>query len=180
MNESQSSDATPVGSPPSPPRRLEMHIGALVLMALVAITLVNEVVRYFTDQSFAWTEEFSVFLLVVLTLAGAAAAAARDSHIRIDFFYERARPSVRKALIALSMVATVAMFLLLAVLLVRTGWQEYQFEETTTGLGVPRWWYTAWLAPLALFVAVRALRAGLCHLRQPSHTTGATAEGDRP
>jgi hypothetical protein len=44
-------------------------------MALVCvITFANVLVRYFTNASFAFTEEFSVFLLVVLTLAGASAA----------------------------------------------------------------------------------------------------------
>ena len=36
------------------------------------ITLGNVLTRYLTDQSFAWTEEISVFLIVVMTLAGAA------------------------------------------------------------------------------------------------------------
>lgn len=146
-------------SRPRPGRRPEAHVGAVVLMALVLITLANVLVRYFTDQSFAWTEEISVFLLVVLTLAGAAVAAGRDDHIRIGFFYERAGPAGRRALAWLTALATVLMFALLAVLMARSGWQEYLFEETTPGLGVPRWWYTAWLPVLALRVAVRAWRA---------------------
>ena len=61
--------------------------GALGMAALCAITMVNVVVRYLTDESFAWTEEFSVFLLVLTTMAGTAAAAMRDNHIRIEFFF---------------------------------------------------------------------------------------------
>ena len=42
---------------PSP--SLEDRLGAGLLAVLLLITLVNVVVRYFTDQSFAWTEEIS-------------------------------------------------------------------------------------------------------------------------
>ncbi|WP_084455231.1 TRAP transporter small permease [Comamonas composti] len=149
--------------PQRPARSLEEHFGAIVLMALVLITLVNVLVRYFSDQSFAWTEEISVFLLVVLTLAGSAVAAARDDHIRIGFFYERVGPLMRKRLVWLTTLATVAMFMLLALLMLRTGWQEYVFEETTSGLGVPRWWYTVWLPPLAALIALRSWRARRVH-----------------
>ncbi|MDH1675963.1 TRAP transporter small permease [Comamonas aquatica] len=146
-------------------RSIETHIGAFVLIALVLITLVNVVVRYFTDQSFAWTEEISVFLLLALTLAGSAVASARDGHIRIEFFYERTTPQVRRLLIWLSMFCTLTVFLLLTVLMVRAGWQEFTFNETTTGLGVPRWWYTVWLPPLALFMVVRTWLAGIRQLK---------------
>lgn len=137
-------------------RPVEELVGAAVMAALVLITLANVLVRYFTSQSFAWTEEISVFLLVVMTLAGAAIAAGEDAHIRIDFFYHRGS-SRRRWLAVLSVLGTVLLFALLAVLLVRTGWEEFDLGETSMGMGVPRWWYTAWMPLLALLVAVRAI-----------------------
>ena len=65
---------------------------------LLVITLLNVVTRYLTDQSFAWTEEISVFLMVVMTLAGASAAIARDRHIRIEFFYDGGTPQRQRRL----------------------------------------------------------------------------------
>lgn len=132
----------------------------LALATLVGITLVNVLVRYFTDSSFAWTEEISVFLLVALTLAGAAAAAIRDAHIRIEFFYTRGSARRRRALMWLSVLASALMFILLAVLIGRSALDEFEFGETTMGLGVPRWWYSVWLPPLALLVGARALQSG--------------------
>ena len=41
--------------------------------------------RYVTGGSYAWNEEISVFLMVVMALAGASAVAGRDSHIRLEF-----------------------------------------------------------------------------------------------
>jgi hypothetical protein len=43
----------------------------------------NAVGSRLSDESVAWTEELSVFLLILTTMAGTAAAALRDSHIRI-------------------------------------------------------------------------------------------------
>jgi TRAP-type C4-dicarboxylate transport system permease small subunit len=138
-------------------RPLEEVVGVIVMMVLVLITFSNVLVRYLTSQSFAGTEEISVFLLVVVTLAGAAVVVARDAHIRIDFFYVRGSALRRRVLSILSTVATAALFLLLALLFARSGWMEYEFGETTTGLGLPRWWYTIWIPLLALLVAVRAI-----------------------
>jgi len=57
-------------------------------MALLAlITFANVVVRYLTDQSFAWTEEISCILMLLLAMAGSATALVRDSHIRVEYFF---------------------------------------------------------------------------------------------
>ena len=70
------------------PVALEEGLAVACMALLVLITLINVLIRYFTDESFAWTEEISIFLMVVMTLAGASAAAARDRHIRIEYFYD--------------------------------------------------------------------------------------------
>ncbi len=57
---------------------VEEGIAAVAMALVCVITFGNVLVRYFTNASFAFTEEFSVFLLVVLTLAGASAAFARN------------------------------------------------------------------------------------------------------
>ena len=51
------------------PRKIEDWLTVIVMDLLSLITFANVLVRYFTDQSFAWTEEFSVFLMIVLALA---------------------------------------------------------------------------------------------------------------
>ncbi len=54
--------------------RFERWLGALSLIVISLISLGNVVTRYLTGGSFSFTEEFSVFLLVVLTFAGAGVA----------------------------------------------------------------------------------------------------------
>lgn len=147
------------GPPPRPARRpvLFEEILAVACMALlVLLTLANVVVRYLTDQSFATTEEVSIALMVVMTVAGASAAAARDRHVRIEYFYETGSARRRRRLAMLSAIATCAFFVLLALLSARVVWDEYRYEETSMALGVPRWWYTVWVPVLCVAIAVRA------------------------
>ena len=145
--------------------RIEDWIGVIVMVLLVAITFANVVVRYFTDESFAWTEEFSVFLMIVLALVAGSAAVARDRNIRIEFFFERGSAARQKRLAILSAVAVAVMFLALAVLGARITWDEYAFGETSPGIGVPSWWYSVWLPVLSAAIALRALALALRNLR---------------
>ncbi|TSP14572.1 TRAP transporter small permease [Cupriavidus campinensis] len=141
--------------------RIEDWIGVIVMVLLVAITFANVVVRYFTDESFAWTEEFSVFLMIVLALVAGSAAVARDRNIRIEFFFERGSAARQKRLAIVSALGVAVMFLALAVLGVRITWDEYAFGETSPGIGVPSWWYSIWLPVLSAAIVLRALALAL-------------------
>ena len=139
---------------------IEEVLGVACMATLTLITLGNVVTRYLTDESFAWTEEISVFLIVVMTLAGAAGVAARDRHIRIEYFYDAGSPRRRRVLRVVAAVATVLVFTTLAVLFVATVAGEIRWAETSMGLGVPRWWFTFPIPVLCLAVAARAAQSG--------------------
>lgn len=138
------------------PVAFEEGVAVACMALLVAITLLNVVTRYLTAQSFAWTEEISVFLMVVMTLAGAAAAAARDRHIRIEVFYDGGSVERRRRLRIFAACVMGLLFAVLTLLFARAVADEIRFGETTMGLGVPRWWYTAIVPPLCAVLAARA------------------------
>ena len=142
------------------PARIEEVLGVACMVVLVVLTLGNVLTRYLTDASFAWTEEISIFLIVVMTLAGAASIAARDGHIRIEFLYDSGSARRRRVLRLVSAFATAALFAALAALFVVTLAEEIKWSETSMGLGVPRWWFTAPIPLLCAAVAVRAGRRG--------------------
>lgn len=150
------------GSRPSQSRRtpFEEKVAVLCMAALVVITLLNVVTRYLTDQSFAWTEEISIVLMVVMTLAGAAGAMARDGHIRIEAIYDSGSATRRRTLRLVSAAVTAVVFALLTVLFVRMVADEIRWAETSMGLGVPRWWFTAAAPVLTAAVTLRALQVG--------------------
>ncbi|MEO5606971.1 MAG: TRAP transporter small permease [Polaromonas sp.] len=139
------------------PLKIEDWLTVLVMAALALITFANVIARYFTSQSFAWTEEFSVFLMIVLALVGSSAAVARDRHIRIEYFSESGSLDRRRALARLGAMLVALLFMLIAVLSLRLVWDDYRFGETSPGIGVPQWWYSIWLPILSLGIALRAL-----------------------
>ncbi|CAG9172626.1 TRAP transporter small permease [Cupriavidus respiraculi] len=165
--------------------RIEDWIGVIVMALLVAITFANVVVRYLTDESFAWTEEFSVFLMIVLALVAGSAAVARDRNIRIEYFFERGSAARQKRLAIVSALAVAVMFIALAVLGARVTWDEYTFGETTPGIGVPSWWYSVWLPVLSAGISLRALALALRNVRalkalHAARVAGDTTTGGRP
>jgi TRAP-type C4-dicarboxylate transport system permease small subunit len=139
----------------------EEVIAVACMAALVVITLLNVVTRYVTEQSFAWTEEISIVLMVVMTLAGASAAVVRDRHIRIEAFYDSGSLGRRRQLRLLSAGVTALVFGVLTFLFVRMVADEIRWSETSMGLGVPRWWFTAAAPLLTAAITLRALWLGL-------------------
>ncbi|RPI47216.1 MAG: TRAP transporter small permease [Betaproteobacteria bacterium] len=138
------------------PLALEDILAAACMAALALITFANVLLRYLTDESIAWTEEISIAVMVVMTLAAAASAVARERHIRIDYFLERG-PLRRRRIVSLAATGSVLVFfVVLAVLSTRIVWDEYRFAETSPGIGVPKWWYTIWLPLLSVAIALRA------------------------
>lgn len=141
-------------------------IGATALAAMALITFANVLARYFTNQSFAWTEEISIALMVVLTLVAASAAVARDRHIRIELLFSGGAATRRLWLARFSAVMTALAFIALAALASRLAWDDFRYEVTSPGIGVPQWWYTITLPVLAAVVALRALQRLRTLMRQ--------------
>ena len=137
--------------------RIEEAIAAAAMALICLITFANVVVRYLTNASFAFTEEISVFLLVVLTLIGAAAAFARDRNIRVDFFVQRLPRPARLALDLGAMALSALLFTLVA----WYGWRffldDWKFGTTSPGLGIPQWTYSVWLTVLSLLIVARVV-----------------------
>jgi TRAP-type C4-dicarboxylate transport system permease small subunit len=149
--------------PPDPnntPRvtiRIEEAIAAAAMAAICVITFANVVVRYLTNASFAFTEEISVFLLVVLTLVGAAAAFARDRNIRVDFFVLRLPRPARFVLDVAGMMLSAVLFTMVAWFGWRFFLDDVKYETTSPGLGVPQWLYSVWLTVLSALIVARII-----------------------
>jgi TRAP-type C4-dicarboxylate transport system permease small subunit len=137
---------------------LEDKLGAALMAALLLITVVNVFVRYFTDQSFAWTEEISCFLMLALAMAGSAAAVVRDSHIRVDYFLASGSAARQRRLALLSALASAFFFAVLGLLSAQMAWDEFRYNETSPAIGVPKWWYSVWLPVFCGILCARSLQ----------------------
>ena len=139
------------------PLAIEDWLTVLIMAALALITFANVLVRYFTSASFAWTEEISVFLMIVLALVAGSAAVARDQHIRIEYFVEGGSAVRKRRLVRFAALMTALLFGLVAVLSLRLVWDDFRYEETSPGIGVPQWWYSVWLPVVSFGIMGRAI-----------------------
>ena len=149
--------ATDPADEPRVPIQIEEAIAAAAMALICLITFANVVVRYLTDASFAFTEEFSVFLLVVLTLVGAAAAFARNLNIRVTFFAEMLPPNAQRALEVGGLLLSALLFAMVAWYGARFVADDWKYGTTSPGIGIPQWVYSVWLPVLALAIVARAL-----------------------
>lgn len=138
--------------------RIERHVGAAVMLALCLITLANVLVRYFTDISFAFTEEISVALMVVMTFVASAKAFLDGNQIAVTWFVQFFPRTRQRRLALFSLAASVVMFAIVAWYGGRMAWDDYRYEVTSPGIGAPQWLYTVWLPVLALAVIFRLLQ----------------------
>lgn len=137
------------------PISLESWLGIIALAAISIISLANVIVRYTTNASFAFTEEFSVFLMVVLAFSGAAVAARNNEHIRITLLENYLGLTGRRIVYVLQWLGSVLVLGLVVWYGGLLTYEEYSWESLSPGLGYPTWLYLIWLPVLASAIIVR-------------------------
>jgi TRAP-type C4-dicarboxylate transport system permease small subunit len=148
------------------PLKIEENLAGLAIGLLALITFANVLVRYLTNFSFAFTEEFSIFLMVLMAFLGGSSVMAKGGHLNIGYLVDKLPRGPRRVAIIGTVAVTALTFLLLAILGGRMAWDEYRFEVTSPGLGVPTWIYTVWMPILSLAVAGRAVGVIIRKLRE--------------
>jgi TRAP-type C4-dicarboxylate transport system permease small subunit len=155
-----SAELDPAAAQPEPRTRIpltfERVLLALAMAAMALITAANVAARYLTNVSLAVTEEYSVVLMVIVTLVGAALATAAGRNIRVEYFTELMPAAWRRRAEILALLLAIACFGLLAWFGAKLAYDEYRFEVLSNGLGNPNWLYTGWLPLLSLLVIGRA------------------------
>lgn len=149
------------------PLIFEDWVSVLSMALLALITFANVLVRYFTSSSFAWTEEFSIFLLIIVTMTAGATAFVRSQHIRIEFLADAGPHSRQRLLARIATLCSVLFFLALTILSARMVYDEYTWGDTSPAIGVPKWWYSIWVPILSTVITLRLM--GMLHrlMRSP-------------
>ena len=135
--------------------KFEEFFAALAMALICLITFANVLVRYFSDESFAFTEEFSVFLMVVLTFVGASAAFAKNSHIRMSFVVQKLPPRIAHRIEIAVMAVAASLFAIIVWYGIKLLADDWNFDTTSPGIGIPQWIYTVWLPLLSALITLR-------------------------
>jgi TRAP-type C4-dicarboxylate transport system permease small subunit len=88
-------------------------IGAGVLCTIVGTIFVNAVSRYAFNYSFNWVEELVIYLTPWLAMTGLFLAIRRGTMIRIEYFYEKFAPEIRRPIGLLGNLVSVGILLFL-------------------------------------------------------------------
>jgi TRAP-type C4-dicarboxylate transport system permease small subunit len=135
--------------------RLEAAVAGACMAGMTAIVFANVVVRYLTNASLAFTEEFAIFLMVAMTLFGASSAAAHNHHIRINVVVDRLGPALRRIVDLAVDIGSAGTFAVLAVLAGFYTYDIWRFGDVSPAMGFPLWAYWIWVPLLCAAIALR-------------------------
>ena len=145
----------------APKAPLQFHfeevLAALIMATLCLLTIANVLTRYFTNVSFAFTEEISVFFIVALTFIGTATGFSRKKHLAILFVVKKFSLKTQKHIETIGIIAAIITFGVLAWYGTLMWLDDIDTGMTSPGLGIPQWIYTATIPLLSLLVVFRLL-----------------------
>lgn len=144
---------------------LESWLGIIALASICVISLANVLVRYTTNASFAFTEEFSVFLIVILAFSGAAVAAKSNEHIRITLLEKYLGLTGRRIVYVIQWLGSLIVLSLMVWYGGLLAYEEFAWESTSPGLGYPTWIYLIWLPLLAVAIIFRSTQNLISRLK---------------
>lgn len=136
---------------------IESCAGAMFVV-MAATTTWQVIGRYVLKKATVWTGDLSLFLFVWIVMFGSAAAIYKRKHIAVTLLVSYLPGVVKRPVVILSEVVTVACTLLLTV----TGYTFFtnNIKNVSSGLPVSLGWPTASLmigGVLMLFLSVAAL-----------------------
>ena len=142
-----------------------------VLFAIMGIIMfVNVISRYLLKYSLAFTEELVVSFFVWLTLLGAAIAFREGSHLSFNFITNRLPLKIQKVLVWLSAFLGSFLFLVLIYFALHQIKEEIILKITSSGIGVPQWWYSIGMPIWSVLVIIRIFQGA----RQANQEMGKT------
>ncbi len=128
---------------------LEQFILAYGVISLAVITIGNVVSRKLFNHSWSFAED-AQFILVIITFMGVSYAARRGRHRRMTAFYEMAGEKVKKILMIVISLTTMAILFYLSYHALLFVLKVKGYGRVTPALRLPRYWMILW-APLGLF-----------------------------
>lgn len=139
------------------PIRIEQYLGALLMFTLFVITFLNVITRYVVNISFAFTEEISIVLMIMLTFMGAAVAVAYDRNLRVTYLVDKVSPKHRRWVNSLALIAVIVTFGIIARYGAVVTYEEWLFDTRSNALDVPQWIYSIWIPVLSVVLMLRAV-----------------------
>lgn len=132
--------------------RIEEILLSTSVLGLAALTILNVLSRSLLNQSLAFAQELSQFLIIVVCFVGLSYATSQGRHIRMTAIYDQFSARGRKRLMVLIASSTALLLFVLGIYSVRYVMTVYQLGGISPALRVP--YYLVYLVcPVGLFLS---------------------------
>ncbi len=137
--------------------KFEEIVMSVILSVVTIITFANVVVRYCTDGQFAWSEELTINLFVLLIMMGCGLCAREGSLISLSLVYDYVPMKAKKVMVAIITLVNTAFYSLLLV----TGFDKVLTQlasgKRTPSLMLPEWMFTIFLPIGCIFLILHTI-----------------------
>jgi TRAP-type C4-dicarboxylate transport system permease small subunit len=136
-------------------QKIEKVVACVCVSIMAILVFANVISRYIFQYSFAFSDEMSTYLFVLMSFMGTAIAARRRAHLGLSVVTDHVSPKAR-LIIQMVMYGVSAFFCLLIVI---TGVQmvisQIQLGQETATMQWPEWIYGSFV-PIGGFFAMVA------------------------
>ena len=135
----------------------EKIVTSVILVFVTILTFANVCVRYLSDSQFAWSEELTSNLFVLLIMMGCGLQARDGSLISLSLVFDRLGVKGKKIFVAIITVVNCAF----CAILLKTGIDKVMTQmangKKTPSLLLPEWMFTIFLPIGAIFMILHTI-----------------------
>lgn len=137
--------------------KFEEIVMSVILSVVTLITFANVVVRYCTDGQFAWSEELTINLFVLLIMMGCGLCAREGSLISLSLIYDFVPLKAKKTMVGIITVVNTVFY----GILLWTGFDKVMTQmasgKQTPSLMLPEWIFTIFLPIGCIFLILHTI-----------------------
>ena len=137
--------------------KFESFVMSTILSVVTLITFANVVVRKLTDGQFAWSDELSINLFVLLIMMGCGLCAREGSLISLSLIYDFVSQKVKKIMVVIITVVNSSFWLLLLVTGIKKVMTQMANGKRTPSLMLPEWVFTVFLPIGCVFLLLHTI-----------------------
>jgi len=148
--------------------RMVDRITWVVLLAMMTMTMIDVLLRKFTNHSLLGTVELTEMMMVIVVFCSLAQCETKDGHIKIDLLYKRFSPRLRAIVDTVTQFTCFLLFCFMTCALYLQAMDIREWQEVTMDLRMPVYPFVfiacfgcALLALVLLFKTVAALNEAI-------------------
>jgi TRAP-type C4-dicarboxylate transport system permease small subunit len=147
------------------------HLGSIALFAMMMLTTVDVVGRYFFNKPVLGAFELTEFLVLILIFSFLAPSQAKKSHVAVDLVFEHLPKRLRDIVDILNHLLCLVFMSLIAYRGYVRAFEIKEFGEATSNLGIIKY-------PFAFFVVFGCAALSIEYLRDLIRLLTAKQKGD--